>query len=179
MHGHHTYEPLTRRGFTMLELVVGIALAAVIGLVCAGLFRAGIKSYNYSYRQTRVIYSARQAMAANGARLGMIWAAQTAASVDSLSVSTLSVTQPGDFSTSYLISNKNLYACRLAAKDLQAESVSTMTVSYYNLDANGHIMVSTAPEAVAMVTTQISMQGSTARDRTYNFMSGALVRNNQ
>jgi hypothetical protein len=177
MRGYHLHQPLNRRGITLLELTVGIALAGVVGLVSAGLFKAGIKSYNYSYRQTRIISSARKAMAGDGPRLGMTLATLNASAVDALAVSSLTVTPAGDFSTTFLLSDGGLYRHRLATRSLQAESVTGLQVAYYNLDAAGRIMVSTSAASAAYVTTQIELKGARPGDKTYNFAAGALVRN--
>lgn len=177
MHGHHTYQPLKRRGLTLVELSVGIALAGVVALVSVGLFKAGLKSYNYSYRQMRMLTSARKALAGDGTRSGMIQAVQSAVSVDALSVSSLAVTPAGDFPTIYFVGDGGLYTSRLATQALQAEAVSSMTVSYYNMDADGHIIVATAPASAAFATAQITMKGALASDKEYSFMSGAMLHN--
>lgn len=158
---------------------MGIAIASVIGLVCAGLFRAGIKSYNYSYRQTRVLYAARKALAGDGPRLGLVSASQNAASVDSISSCTLTVTPEGGFSTLFQSDGAALYASRLATKSLQAEAVTSVSAAYYNMDANGRIMVSTSPDTVELVTVQVTMKAAPGSQHTYNFTSGAIVRNRQ
>lgn len=157
---------------------MGITIASVIGLVCAGLFRAGLKSYNYSYRQTRVLYSARKAMSGDGPRLGMASAAQMASSVDSISTATLTVTPAGDFSTTFSSERGGLYMARLANKSLQAEAVTSLKAAYYNIDAaTGRIMASTAPVSAELVTVQVTMKGAHGGEHTYNFFSAALARN--
>ena len=178
MHGYPAHEPLKRGGFTLLELVIGISLAGVVGLVTAGLFKAGLKSYNYSYRQTRIISSARKSLVGDGPRSGMIFAAQGAVSVDSLSASSLTVTPAGDFSTTFFVSGDNLYRSRLERDTLQADMVSSVTVSYYSMDDIGHIMVATAPAAASFVTSQIIMKGKLSYDKKYTFVSGARLHNN-
>ena len=178
MHGYPVHEPLKRGGFTLLELVIGIALAGVVGLVTSGLFKAGIKSYNYSYRQTRIISSARKSLAGDGSRSGMILAAQGAVSVDSLSSSRLPVTPAGDFSTAFFVSGDNLYRSRLERDTLQADMVSGIAVSYYSMDDTGHIMVATAPASASFVISQIIMKGKLSYDKKYTFVSGTRLHNN-
>ena len=39
------------RGLTLIELLVGMATAVIIGAVCAKILHLGIVSYNYAYRQ--------------------------------------------------------------------------------------------------------------------------------
>lgn len=177
MHGHHLRQPLGRPGLTLIEITVGIAIAGVVGLVSAGLFKAGLKSYNYAYVQTRALTSARKALAGDGPNFGMMWAAQNGVSVDSLGISSFTVTPAGDFSTVFSVSNNGLYKLRLATKALQAESVGALTVNYYNIGANGLIMASTAPSAATLVTTLVTTRGALTSARTYNFFSGAQLRN--
>ncbi len=171
------HQPLSRSGFTLMELVIGIAVAAVVGLVSAGLFKAGLKTYNYSYRQTSVLAGARRALSGSGSLPGVIWAAQSASSVTALSGSSLTLAPPSASSITYQVSGGNLYQTTSGVRTLQSVSVSSAVFSYYNLDSSGLIMVSTLAANATFVTMQLTLTGKSANDRTYNFLGGAQLRN--
>jgi len=171
------HKPITRRGFTLLELAVGIAVAGILALVSAGLFKAGIESYNYAYRQTRVIFGACRSFSGSGSRLGIIWMTQTASSVTDLSASALTLISPASTNVTFSALNNGLYRTQNGEQLLQADSVSAAEFRYYNLDTAGRIVVSTSASSAVFVTAKMSMSGIGAKDKTYNFMSGARLLN--
>lgn len=174
---HSFNQPLNRRGFTLAEVVIGCALAGVVALVTAGLFKAGFVTYNYVYRQTRTLSGARKAISGDGSHFGLVWASQSASSVGALNPSTLTLVPPAGVNTVYSVMGGQLFQSYLGVQTLQAEPVSEMAVSYYNLDGSGRIVVSTAAASASFVTTRLVMRGRSQNDKTYNFISGARMRN--
>ena len=171
------HEPLRRPGITLIELAVGIAVAAVVGLVSAGLFKAAIKTYNYTYRETNALSGARKAFDGSGSRSGIIWTGRSAASVQSLSSSSLALIPPDKSTATFFVSNLNLYQLRLGAQTLQGPAISSASFSYYNLDAAGRVMVATSPASATFVTALLKMTGSGPNNKTYISFSGAQLRN--
>ena len=169
--------PPRRRGFTLLELAVGIAVIAVVGLVSAGLFRAGLGTYNYVSRETGVLTSARNAMSGSGSTLGVIWAGQGASAVQSLSGSSLALLIPGASTMTFLVSGGNMYQSQSGSQTLLAAAVGSAVFSYYNLDGAGHIIVSTSAASANFVTMQLTLTGRSAKDKTYNFLAGMHLHN--
>lgn len=170
-------QPLNRRGLTLAEVAIGSALIGVVALVTAGLFRAGMLTYNYVYRQTRVLAGARKALSGDGSHFGIVWAAQSASSVSALDAARLTLVPPLGVNTWFFVSGGKLYQSYLSVQTLQAEPVSSLAVNYYNLDDSGRIVVSTVAASAAFATAQISMRGNAPKDKAYNFISGARLRN--
>jgi hypothetical protein len=60
---------------------------------------------------------------------------------------------------------------------MHAEGVSAVALNYYNLNDAGRIIESTAPASAALITAMVSIHGKNPRRKTYNFFSGARLRN--
>jgi len=177
---HKPLRSFGRRGVTLVELVVGIAVAGVLALITAGLFKAGLESYDYSYRQGYSIFAACRGFAGNGSKVGLIWSAQEAKAVSALSASSLALLSPSGTAILYTLSGNELRQTNAGVQELQAKPVTAVSFDYYNLDSQERIMVSTAPEAATLVTARLKVvAGYGARAKTYNFMSGARLHNNQ
>jgi|GEM_PF-1534226 len=174
---HHFNQPLNRRGFTLAEVVIGCALAGAVALITSGLFKAGFVTYNYVYRQTRTLSGARKAILGDGSHFGLVWASQSASSSGSLSPSVLTLVPPAGVNTVFSVQGGQLYQSYLGVQTLQAEPVSELAVSYYNLDNSGRIVISTVAASASFVTTKLVMKGRSQNDKTYNFISGARMRN--
>src|SRR5471032_1244562 len=76
-----------QKGLTLIELVIYVAIVAVISSIIVALFAAGEKSYTFAWRQTSVLMGARQALEGGGIPHGMIWEGRQAQLVNALSAS--------------------------------------------------------------------------------------------
>lgn len=167
--------PSSRRGFTLMELMMGVAVSAVLALVIAGLFKTGILTARYSLGQTRVLSEARAGLMGAGKVKGVLWQTQEASSFSTLSSTSLALGYAGAAAISFHLSGQTLLQSQLGVDQTAAVGVSTMTLAYYNLDAAGHVMESTAAASAALVTAEIVLPGD--RGKNYSFFTGARPRN--
>ena len=176
MHRHRINQPLSR-GFTLVEVMVGIAVSGIVALVVAGLFRAGILTFNYVVRQNYALSAARKALAGDGAKHGVVWMSQGAALIEDLEASSLTVSPPNALSLKYHVDEQGLCQSQLGVKTMQAEGVGAVALGYYNLNDVGRIIESTAPASAIFITAMVSIHGKNPRHKTYHFFSGAQLRN--
>jgi prepilin-type N-terminal cleavage/methylation domain-containing protein len=165
----------TRRGMTLVEMSVGIAVLSVITLVTAALFKAAIKSYNYTINQVNVLSNARKALEGEGAEHGMAWESMGASSVAGLDAGTLALNGPSGPTTTFALSGTTLRRTRLLDARDQAAGVASLQIAYYSLDAAGGVVESTSAADAAFVTQTLSMRG--LGGKTYLFFSGESLRN--
>lgn len=165
----------SRRGFTLVELMVGIAISAVLALVIAGLFKAGLLTARYSLGETQVLSQARAGLIGTGKIKGVLWQTQEASSFSTLSSTSLALGYAAAASISFQLSGRSLLQSQLGVDQALASGISTMTFAYYNLDAAGRVMESTAAESAALVTAEIVLPGD--RGKNYAFLTGARLRN--
>ena len=138
---------VNNRGTTLVELVLGMAVMAVIGGVVLGLFGAGLKSFRYTLRQTFVLTVSRRAFEGDGPLRGMIWAGRNAGSAQDLSPTGLN----------------------------GIPHLTLLQTNYYNVDEQGHVVESANASEATMVTALIQTQAP--GPKTYSFFSGAQLRN--
>lgn len=168
---------MNSRGMTMLELVVALVTAAVIASVCAQVLLIGIKTYNYSSRQTASLTSTRKALAGDGARTGLLASARGAYSFSTLSTSSVAVTA-ASYTANFYLKNSNLYRTASSTSNVQAGSIGALTLNYY-MSTNGIISSTTIASSAMMVTALISVTTaavSTGRYNAYSLYSGAKLR---
>lgn len=169
-----------RKGFTIAELTVGVACAAVISLVSAGLFKAGVSTYNYTIRQNSVLIAAANSLSGDGSRLGILSSTRQAKDVGSLSATTLVLVSTAGATTTFALSGENLNRTENSLTTQLATGISTVTYRYYNLNpSTGLIMESTAAVSAAMVTANLVVKGKYATQRNYLFYGAARLRNHQ
>lgn len=173
----HRIDQSLSRGFTLVELLMGLAVSGVVALVVSGLFRAGLLTFNYAVRQNRALTAGRMALSGDGARHGMVWMSQGAASLAGLDASSLAVSAPGALPTTFHVRGEDLYRSQLDVPVRHAEGVGAVALNYYNLDDAGRIVESTAPASAALVTALVSVHGKNPRRKAYHFFSGARLRN--
>lgn len=173
------YQPLSR-GFSLPELVVGLATAGVIALVTASLMKAGIMTYNYTMRQNIMLAATRNALGGLGSLGGINQNGRGAYQVTAMNSANITVVAPGGASSNYFVSGDNMYQDRSGSTVKQAETVTSMTMNYYSIHPDtGLIMASTEAARASMVTALLTIQGKTATQKTYKFFSGAQLRNFQ
>lgn len=165
----------SRRGFTLVELTMGVAVAALLALTVSSLFKAGILTARYSLGQTQVLSSARSALMGAGGVKGIVWETQEASSFSTMSSSSLALGYSAGPTHSFRLAGRNLLQNELGSDRTIAAGVSSVTFGYYNLDSAGRVMQSTAAESAAMVTAEIVLPGD--RGKTFSFLTGARLRN--
>ncbi|OGR49517.1 MAG: hypothetical protein A2X40_09845 [Elusimicrobia bacterium GWC2_65_9] len=166
------------RGFTIPELMVGVLLLGMAGLVAARMIMALAKGSLYTARQSAVLAQSRRALVNWGGERGMVWAAQEAREARSLSTSTLELVVPGPVNVDFSVAASNvLVKTEGGLANDQASGISSMTVSYFEIDAGGLIFQSTAASNASLVQFVLTVQGKTSKDRTYSILSGAWLRN--
>lgn len=169
---------MNRRGVTLVELLVGLTTALIIGAVSASLLKAGIMTYTYSVRQNEALTRARKALGNEGEATGVLRGSRKADSVSALNAAQVSVQSSTSATvTSFYLGGSGLYRSVSGAPTLHAESITSMTVNYYNLNGSGLIIESTAAASATLVTAQVTVAGKTSKDRSYHLFSGTLLRN--
>lgn len=171
------HKPLTRKGFTIIEVTAGLAVAGVLALVAAGLFRAGLRSYVYSVRQTGAVLAACRSFSGYGAQSGVLWSAREAVSVAGLSASSVTLVQVDSSTVAFSAFNGGFYRAAGAYTTRLAEGVDTAAISYYALDSNGRVMVATSAAGAVLVAAQVGAQGPSANEKPYTFTAAARLYN--
>ena len=165
------------RGFTLVEAMLGIAVAAVVGLVSARLFQAGLKTYQFSVRQGAALAAGAAAMRGEGARQGMLPTARAAKYVQSLSATSLALVSPTSVVTTFYVSSGTLLRTQSPGTTLALVSdVGPLSVNYYNIDGAGLIAESTVTALATMVTFSLGVKGLPSSGPNILF-SGAQLRN--
>ena len=96
----------------------------------------------------------------------------------SLSTATLELAFPemltADFS---VIGSSVLVKTEEGRAAKQALGISSMTVSYFEIGSNGLIVQSTAASNSSLVQVILTVKGRTSKERTYDIVSAAWLRN--
>lgn len=170
-------KPLRRGGFTLLELIVALAVAGITVAALVGLFRASLTATRFALRQTSTLSSARKALVSEGPHKGILWAVQGSTAVVNLSPSSLSLVLPGSVSMDYAMQGDILKAIEAGTTYYQAKDVGALSVNYYNINSNGLIQVSTDANVAQYVTVSFTLKGHLAKESTHYLYSGAWLRN--
>jgi len=169
---------LNDRGLTLVELMVGLVTATIIGAVSASILKAGLMTYNHSVRQNDAMSRTRKALGGLGAETGILRAGRAAYAVSALDASSVGVlSSTASVLTSYYVSGDGLYRSQGGVPSLHADSLTSLAVNYYNLDASGLIIESTSPVSAKLVTALVTLEGKTDRQKDYHLFSGVLLRN--
>lgn len=172
---HHRRQPLSR-GFSLVELIVAAATAALIALVSAMLFKAAFVTYVYTVNQSAALAAARGAISGDGSRLGLLWETQSSDAVSALTADELTAVASTD-TIRFHLSDGDLYKTRAGVTTKLADDVDSLAINYYNVNASGLVVESTAANSASLVTALVTMRGNGANDKTYRFYSGARLRN--
>lgn len=169
---------MSGRGATLVELLVGIATAVVIGAVSASILKAGIMTYSHSVRQNEALTAMRKAVGGEGAAFGVLRASRAASSVSALDAASVGVvSSTSAVLTSYYVSGGKLYRSVGGAAGVHADKIASIAVNYYNLDGSGLIVESTAAASAQLVTALVTVKGQNSKRRDYHLFSGTLLRN--
>jgi hypothetical protein len=176
MLGHLIHQPLkNRRGVSLIELFLALAMAILLILVLAGLFQAQLKSYGYAVRQTDILANARQALDAGSSKPGMGTEARAALFSTGLSTAQLSLNTPGGVTAQYTLSGTDLLLTQSTQTLKLARNMTAVQIAYYNMNTSGLIMISTQAASASLVTAWV--QNQQAGQKTYTFYSGGRLRN--
>lgn len=169
---------MSSRGATMVELIVGIAVAAVISLVSASLFRAGTKVYTHTMRQNAVLADASKALDGQGSTVGMLWATRRSMRVSALNGGSLVLLSTGSVTTTFSLAGGKLWDTTGSVTTKLADNVTDLGVNYYTVDgATGLVSESSSAVSASFVTVGLTMSGYNVAQTTYSFFSGARLRN--
>lgn len=172
-----SYQSLRRRqGITLVELVIGISIAGIIGLIVAGMFKAGMIAYRYSVRQNAILTAARKAFQGEGAHTGILWGTLAGAAIPVLSPSSLAVNPSAAPTITYSVTDGVLYRTQTGLPKELSKGITSLQVNYYGLDGTGRIIECAIASCASLVTTLITLQGP-GKDKTYTFFSGTTLRN--
>jgi prepilin-type N-terminal cleavage/methylation domain-containing protein len=174
---HHHRQSLSR-GFTLPELLVGVLIMGVAALVGARMVGALAKGARYTVRQSAVLADGRRALLNTGKNRGLVWAAQEASAVRSLSTATLQLVVQGPVNADFeVVGSSVLVKTEGGSAVKQAPDISSMTVSYFEIGSDGLIFQSTVASQASLVQFVLRVKGKTSKERTYNIVSGAWLRN--
>lgn len=166
-----------RRGFSLVELLIGVVTASVLALVTAQLFRIGMRTYQATLRQDQALSVIRGALGAEGSRVGLTWTSRGARAVQSLSATSLNVyASTTAVVTSFTTSGGTLWKTDASGTSKLTDRVAAIAVNYYNLDGSGRVVESTSAVAAALVTVRLTMT-QVSDQKSYESFSGALLRN--
>lgn len=154
---------------------MGVSISALLSLVVASLFKAGILTSRYSLGQTQILSQARSALMGRGRVKGLLWQAQEASSCAALSSTSAAFGYAAEASLGLRLSGRALLQSRLGVDETLASGLSSMSFAYYNLDEAGLVVESTAAASAVLVTVSIVLPGD--RGKSYSFLSGARLRN--
>lgn len=171
---------MNRRGFTIIELMAGLAAAAILAAVIARVFLLGIMAYNFASRQGDSLLSARKAMAGDGSRVGLLTASRGAYQFSLTSSSSLALVGLVGTSTipvSFALTNGILNYTASTKTVVQASGLTSISLAYYTASA-GQISSTTVAAAATMMTATVTVGSGTATaQKPYTLYSGAILRN--
>ena len=169
---------MNARGLTLIELLVGLVTALIIGAVSASILKAGIMTYTHSVRQNDALTRTRKAIGGEASAAGVVRAGRSAYAVSALDASSVGVlSSTSAVLTSYYVSGGDLYLSKGGVAGLHADKVTGIAVNYYNLDAAGLVVESTSAASARLVTALVTVAGTTAKQKDYHLFSGTLLRN--
>jgi hypothetical protein len=169
---------MNARGLTLIELLVGLVTALIIGAVSASILKAGIMTYTHSVRQNESLTRTRKAMGGEGRAEGIVRASRAAHTVSALDAGAVGVlSSTSSVLTSYTVSGGDLFLSEGGVSGLHADKVTSVAVNYYNLDGSGLIAESTSAASARLVTALVTVAGQTSKQKDYKLFSGTLLRN--
>ncbi|MBI3565814.1 MAG: hypothetical protein HY079_11500 [Elusimicrobia bacterium] len=169
---HHLHQPL-RNGFTVLELVIGVAMAGLISLVMARMLLMLVRTAQYEQALLASLASAREALLYKGADDGLLWAVQRSSGAAALDPAGLALID--DAATAFALAPAGLQATRSGAVRTQADGVVGLAVEYYGAGPDGLIVRSTDAAGAGLAAFTVTVRKRGGKD--YAFRSAAWMRN--
>lgn len=163
------------KGFSLIEVMISLAIIVLLTGVLVSLFSAGIKAFMYSARQTTMLANARKALDGGSATPGMAWQARQALAVTGLSATQLHLSGPNASAPQFTFANQSLSLSLSGIVTPLTQNMSGLQIAYYGLDASGLVMISTDTANARLVTTWVQSQQTGGK--TYTFFSAARLRN--
>ncbi len=167
-----------KKGMTVIELLVGIATAAILVSVCAKVLQLGIVTYGFARRQNESLTRTRKAVAGDGSRAGILETSREGYQFASLPVSSVTVlASPTSAAANYYLKNGNLYRTVSGAGSVLADQVNSLSFDYY-MSSNGLVSSTTVASSATMVTATVTIgSGTTVEQKVYTLFTGAQLRN--
>jgi type II secretory pathway pseudopilin PulG len=166
-------------GFTVLELVLGIALLGTLALVMAQLFRTTMAANLRTASETLALKNARVALAGDGPFHGLVYDTLFSSYVYAANGSSMTLVEVNQSSTTILMSP---YGSLLAtnssnsswASHSATSGLSNLALTYYAVDSSFHFSTTTTPSSAQLVTFSFQVP---RKGRTLQFYSGSSVKN--
>ncbi len=162
---------------TLVELVIGIALAASAATVCASMMKAGLQTYLYALRQNSILAEGKSALFGSGSLLGIEASARQSAYFVALSSGDLNLQFAAKPSVRYSVAYQTLIQTASGLSTRQAQTVTALNLNYYNMDDNGRIIESTSAARASYMTVMVVFGKLNSGGRSYMMYSGAQSRN--
>jgi Tfp pilus assembly protein PilE len=173
---HDRHQPLNA-GVTLIELMVAVTTAAVIALVTVQLFKVAILTYQATARQTVMLGAMRGALAGKGSRGGILEAARQAKQVQALDEDDAVFLSTSGATSEFTLASAGLTLTAGGVTTTLGDTISSMTVTYYNLNSSGLIIESTSAAGASFVTAMVVMPSAGLNQKTYRAFAGARLRN--
>jgi prepilin-type N-terminal cleavage/methylation domain-containing protein len=169
-----TTRPKASRGFTVMELMIGVAVFSILGLVLLGLLRGGILSSGRSAQEAFLLSNARKAMAGSGPRPGLLDDLQQASAVKAQGAESLALVDPLGSETDYGVYEGELFAVRAGTAAAVGSRVTGLSAAYFARTPDFRVEESTDPATADLVVVSVAVQGRTHGLRV---LSGARLMN--
>lgn len=166
---------LQDRGVTLVELVLGIAVAATLSLVVARMFQSAMVSSRWSALEITLLTNARKALAGDASFRGLVLDGQSSVQVTTPTASALGLVDSLGVSTTYTLSaSGNLLSTKQGAAAVRASGLSELSFAYYAVDSSYLIFVSTYGQGTHLVTMSFNLKRGSKK---VAFFGGANLRN--
>lgn len=166
---------MRKSGFTIVELMLGMAVIGTMMLVLTQAFTIGLRSHRLISSDAFVLANARKALNGEGAFNGMLGDIVQAQAVLSLSTSTLSVLGITGSTTTYTMDSVGaLRVTRGTTTATMGRGFTEFKPEYYSLNSDFALVAATAATNVRFATITLTVQEG---KRSLRFFSGARVRN--
>lgn len=165
------------KGLTLLELVLGIAILAGLGLVLLPLLKGSILLSGRSAEEVFLLSNARKVLTGSGPFKGILWKTQQAARVMEADPKSLSLVGPDEGTMTYLLSGKGeLVELSPVTNQVRATGLEGLSFSYFARDDDFHVYETTSPAAASLLVLSFSLP---AKARKIRFLSGAKLENHR
>lgn len=169
--------PARSRGFTVLELLLGILIIGSMSLVLVQLFRTTLLSSQTAARAASFLGNARKTVGGETTFQGLALDGEDTILLTAVSSTSFSFKDTaGVVSTYTLTSAGDLRTTRAGVTKVRARGISSLTFTYYARDSDYLVYETTDAAAARMMA--VSFQMAQPR-RTVSFFSGGSSRNHE
>ncbi len=138
-----------RRGFMLLELIFAVAIFAVMLLVMAMLFKAGMSSFLHGYFSTNLLEEAGAVFSGNGPSRGLISYIREADVLLEASPGKISFTVDGDTVT-YFMDGGRILKKTVFADEVLSEHAENLSFLYYTRSDDAWVTAVSSSDVTAI-----------------------------